>query len=731
MNDEQKKLENYSQDGSIKESFNTKREENSPFSDSFVFKHEENKITWTNEAKPHGKEENDDISYINKPHDEEGMKQEDIEKITNVGAKAGTTVTATAATVATAVVVVAGGVLAVNTMFINTPTITEISNIETTPNTISFNIAIGEDEEEANSSELGKECDIVVELKCLSYEEEAREVEFKNYGFSSGTFDLLTPKTDYSINIYQKSFLDLERTYLLDEPISVSTKMGRNFSISLEIETDPLGNEIYYSTVDFVNEMGIKLYNYYIGVFEEEPTSKEAELMGYANLDETDPFSRQKIDWNSEARGSEIYVALYAYTDDEDYIKAHYEDGQGQSSGRIPDEMEVYLFSNLVNLEEVEANKEQAKVENHIYAKRIVSEGSADETYMLYLGIEREDYQSVYERASLEAIELERAAGDRLQMTYPNNSQYDLPLNEAFEVQFSNLDFYANYQFSLKVVSHLQEDVDQWNQDNPNPSSGPATVDTGAEVVLYQTTIMFINVPVETVQVEPTLVGLSFLKVGTPENGYHLGLTFEINDPGYHIDSGSYSIYLSYKQDSDGLLPRIEHEYDVTKLEYSEYYIIEGIDESFNQHNADDLTYEFFAKSDYNQQFGRYAKVSLGTGTEDLTDLSETYIQGCLDLRWGPNPTVGDQYILMVEVLCDYSQYDYFYILIWDLDMNNVLADFNITEAFNEQAANPTLIDQDWPGNYVVETRGHLANGGYNETLFVETIDFGRVELSV
>ena len=728
MKDEQKKLENYIEDGSFKESFNTKREENSPFSDSFVFKHEENKITWTNESKPHGKEENDDISYINKPHEEEGMKQEDIEKITNVGAKAGTTVTATAATVATAVVVVAGGVLAVNTMFINTPTIHEISNIETTANTISFNIAIGEDEDEANSKELGKECDIVVELTCLTYEEAPREMEFKNYGYSSGTFDLLTPKTDYSINIYQKSFLDLERSYLLEQPISVSTKMGRNFSISLEIETDPLGNDIYYSTVDFVNDMGINLYDYYIAVYEDDPSiNKNAQIMGSAGLNEEDPFSRQQIDWHSEARGHEVYLALHATTDDAEYIAAHYDESSGQSSGRIPEEMNVYLFSNIVNLENIE--KVDAKVENQIYVKRVVSEGSAEETFMMYIGIEREDYQSVYERASLEAIEVERAAGDRLSMTFPNNSQYDLPLNEEFEVQFSNLDYYANYRFSLKLTSHLQEDVDQWNQDNPNPSSGPATVDTGANITLYQQTIMFINVPVQTVQVQPTLVGISFMNVGTPENGYNLGLIFDINDPGYHIDTDSYSIFLSYKQDSDGLLPRIEHEYLVTKMEYTEYYIIEGISEDFNQHNADDLTYEFFAMSDYNQPYGRYEKVSLGTGTEDLTDLSETYIQGCLDLRWGPNPTVGDQYILMVEVMSDLSQYDYYYIVIWDLDMQNVLKDITITEAFIEQTTDMNM--NEWEGSYVVETRGHLASGGYNETLYVETIDFGRVELSV
>ena len=735
MNDEQKKLENYSQGGSIKESFNTKREENSPFSDSFVFKHEENKITWTNEAKPQGKEENDDISYINKPKDEEeGMKQEDIEKITNVGAKVGTATHAAAVAMTTAVVVVVGGGIAIYNQFSDPPKIVDVLNINATQNTITFNVRIGNTDDEADYTGIdGESCYIGIELRCESYSDFYMEQRIDTFGYKSLSFEGLRPGVEYNFKKVHYTFLDIEKTYLPfgeNEISTISTLPSNKNSISIDIESDPLGNDIYYSTVNYVNDLGINLFDFSLGVFEEDPLQNEdAEQMGYIGLNEEDPYSRQKIDWNSEARGSEIYAAFFACTDDQDYIGSH-TSPNGQSNSGRDETMEICLFSSPINLEQAQANKKIAKVENQIYAKRITTEGSSDETYMLYLGIERDDYQSVYERASLEAIELERAAGDRLQMTYPNNSQYNLPLNEAFEVQFANLDFYANYQFSLKVVSHLQEDVDQWNQDNPNPSSGPATVDTGAEIVLYQTTIMFANVPVETEQVEPTLVGLSFLNVGTPENGYHLGLIFEINDPGYHIDSESYSIYLSYKQDSDGLLPRIEREYNVTKIDYTEYYLIEGIDEGFNQHNADDLSYEFFAKSDYNQQFGKYTKVSLGTGTEDLTDLSETYIQGCLDLRWGQNPTVGDQYVLYWTVLCDLSQYDYYYILVWDADYQNVLYELNNVSAHSETATEISNTSQ-WEGNYVVETRGHLASGGYNETLFVETINFDSVELSV
>ena len=75
------KFEDYNQKGSIKESLNIKKEENnSPFSDSFVFKKEENKITWTNEYCSDGKEVNSNLTKLNNQK-EEKQPELDQEKL--------------------------------------------------------------------------------------------------------------------------------------------------------------------------------------------------------------------------------------------------------------------------------------------------------------------------------------------------------------------------------------------------------------------------------------------------------------------------------------------------------------------------------------------------------------------------------------------------------------------------------------------------------------------------
>ncbi len=720
------KFEDYNEKGSIKESLNIKKEENnSPFSDSFVFKKEENKITWTNEYTSEGKEINSNETKINKQVDKEepNIDQKDIEKVTSATAKVGTAVTTTAAVVTTAVVAVVGIDLVTTELVDDLPQICQISEVVSTSSTISFILNIGNDEDEAYSSDPGADCNLVVELTCEQYDD-VKEIPIRNYGETQGEFTDLYEETDYTINVYQPSFLYLERQYILEEPVTASTERGRRNTISLEIEVDPLGNDVYYTTIDYVNTLGINLYNYRLCIFENEPNESTSEYQrdGYAYLDDNDPFSRQKVEWYSNARGHEIYVALYATTDDAGYIATH-TDPNGQSAGGREDEMSLYLFSNLVNLSSIE--KAQATIEDAVYIERVTSEGSAEETYNMFIGCSADDYASVYERTTISAIEVERASGDTLSMTFPNNSQYNLPLNEPFAVNFANVS-YAPYKFTVTTVSHRAEDVEEWNNNNPNPSSGPATVATGAETILYTTVIHFGQIPTEQQQVEPSLTGASFMKIGTPENGMMLGMNIEVEDPGEHIDNTKYSIFLSYNKDRDGLF-HVEYEYILSKIEFTDYYRVEGIEES-DLSAMYDLSYELYAMSDYNTEYGAYQKVTLGTGTGDISSLTDTYIDGSLNLAWRPDASVADSYQLAVTVYCDNSTYTSFTVYIWDLDGQTLITNFSVDGAYSETLVNSVYM-ADMPGNYLVETRGY--NGSYNETLYQEVIDFGNIELSV
>ena len=147
------KFEDYNQKGSIKESLNIKKEENnSPFSDSFVFKKEENKITWTNEYCSDGKEVNSNLTKLNNQQEEKQpeIDQEKLQSsVSSTTAKIGTAVTTTAAVVTTAVVAVVGIDLVTTELVDELPQICEISEVVTTSETISFVLNIGNDEDEA------------------------------------------------------------------------------------------------------------------------------------------------------------------------------------------------------------------------------------------------------------------------------------------------------------------------------------------------------------------------------------------------------------------------------------------------------------------------------------------------------------------------------------------------------------------------------------------------------
>ena len=197
------KFEDYNEKGSIKESLNIKKEENnSPFSDSFVFKKEENKITWTNEYTSEGKEINSNETKINRQVDKEepNIDQKDIEKVTSATAKVGTAVTTTAAVVTTAVVVVVGIDLVTTELVDELPQICEISEVVSTSETISFILNIGNDEDEAYAEEPGAECNLVVELTCEKYDD-VQELPVRNFGTFEGEFTGLREETDYSINV--------------------------------------------------------------------------------------------------------------------------------------------------------------------------------------------------------------------------------------------------------------------------------------------------------------------------------------------------------------------------------------------------------------------------------------------------------------------------------------------------------------------------------------------------
>ena len=711
------KFEDYNQKGSIKESLNIKKEENnSPFSDSFVFKKEENKITWTNEYCSDGKEVNSNLTKLNNGQEEKQpeLDQEKLQSsVSSTTAKIGTAVTTTAAVVTTAVVAVVGIDLVTTELVDELPQICEISEVVTTSETISFVLNIGNDEDEAYAEEPGAECNLVVELTCEKYDD-VQELPVKNFGTFEGEFTGLREETNYSINVYQPSFLYLERRYLMVDSYSASTEKGFRNNISLEIETDPLGTDIYYSTIDYKDTLGIHLYDFCLHIYNDDPSASSGnlEMMGFANLNSEDPYSRQRVQWsNLHGVNAAPYFALMATTDDEEYIATHV---NNNTSGRPEDERDIILYSQQINIEELP--RPQMRVsENRIFVQRIQEESPSTYYHRFYFATP--EAEGSYDELTMSITNTRDESNVSSSMhtagtTKAMNTPLDMDLN------FGSSGEYETFRIELKGLSHLQADVDEWNATHENPSSGPATVEGGVNVTICTETINFDNIETVIIPFEPQASITGFLTASSYFSESDLYVGIAKNDPGYHIQSMSIKIN---EQEYE-----LEPYYgDLMENSVDEYYLVKGASALCNGvGNADVVLY---GVSDYQMTYNRTQKVVLEETEEDFSDLEQIYYIGCL---WLDYVSDGNNYTLNVMVNYGGSDYSYFYIVIYNLDgsvltIGDEEASFNVSQGNTTTSTNiPELFDR-----YEVTTFGN--NGYYNVSLYTEIINFGDIQRSV
>lgn len=247
------KYEGFEQNKRNKESYNAGGESlDARYDENFVYKHEENKITWTNEVSNFGAEANSFDSTLNQ--EEKGVEFEDNDKYkqndsssaepsasssssssssvtsssstaTAAGNSAGSIVHTVAVASTTAIIVVVGGGMVVNSQSYDKPQFVQIIEPVATKNTISFSLAVANSEEEAYQSSDSKDpekCDVVVELTCDSYSSFSEERAISTFGIHDCIFDNLRTGTEYTISVAQRTFLDLNREYII-EPIKIST----------------------------------------------------------------------------------------------------------------------------------------------------------------------------------------------------------------------------------------------------------------------------------------------------------------------------------------------------------------------------------------------------------------------------------------------------------------------------------------------------------------------------
>ncbi len=715
----QDKFEDYTKKGSINESLNIKKEENSPYSESFVYKKEENKITWTNNSSVNGKEINSNETLINKQEQKEDkLDQKDLEKVTNATAKVGTAVTTTAAVVTTAVVAVVGIDLVTNELVDDLPQICQISEVVATSSSISFVLNIGDNQNEAYAEEPGKECNLVVELTCESYDD-VKEIPIQNYGTFNGEFTGLYEETNYSINVYQPSFLYLERRYIFEQPISASTERGFRNNISFEIETNPFGDDVYYSTIEYKNTLGINLFEYHLAVYNNDPKEEPAEPMGYAMLDEVNPFKRQKLSWSSfNDIDSEPYFVLYAVTDDEEYIAAHFENNTSQG-GRTPDTMTIELFTQRINIENIE-RKQMVYTNNELFIRRVATEFDAETYYEMHFTSDKP--AGTYELLRISATNEDGSET----ITIHDKGETTLGYKEMNATYELDIDFgsgtpYEKYKFTVVGTSHVQEDVDEWNATHPDTGSGPATPEAGVTVTILEQVIDFNYINDHIVESEPEVEGVMFEKIATYHNETKFAIAIEANDPGEHIKS--------YSLDIEGYEYLLEpYDVDLQEDDDNVYYEVVGAEQYINYSGS--INYVLYAQSDYEQPYNRTEKVEMTSGNEDISALEETYVNGCVELHYLSD---GEEFRLNITVHYEGTKYTYFTVIIYDLDYNYVEygdPDSPSTAYFDslENGVMQSTALPELQGNYIVSVLGY---NGSNEPIFDETIDFGTIQRSV
>lgn len=714
------KFEDYNQKGSIKESLNIKKEENnSPFSDSFVFKKEENKITWTNNSSVSGKEINSNETKINTQKEEkQEIDQKDIEKVSQATSKVSTIASTTAAVVTTAAVAVVGIDLVTKELVDDLPKICAISEVVSTHSSISFILNIGDNQQEAYNPEPGKECNLVVELQCESYDE-TKEIPVRNYGEISGEFLGLREETDYSINVYQPSFLYIERTYILSEPIEASTKRGQHNSISFEIETNPFGDDVYYATVNYEDTLGIHLYDYNLAVSNEDPETEQVERLGWAMLDSENPFKRQRISWSSfYGVDSEPYFTLVATTDDTTYIETHM-DSEISGGGRTPDTMEVRLFSQRINIGNIE-RPDMVYTQNELFLRRVSTESDAETYYEMYFASDKPT--GTYEFLQISATNVETSEaitiydkGETTQAYKSMNTTYQL------DIDFGSASAYDKYKFTVNGLSHVQEDVDEWNTTHPDTGSGPKTAEAGVEVTILEQVIDFNYINDHVVQTEPSVVGTNFTVISTYHNASKFAVAIEAEDPGSHIQS--------YSLDINGYeYPLEPYNVELQEDDDNKYFEVVGAEQYIESEET--ISYVLYAQSNYNQPYNRTEKVEMVSGSEDLSTVDNTYVNGCVELNYVSN---GDGYTLNITVHYEGTRYSSFIVIIYDLDYNYVKYGDpdSPSEAYFDSLENGVMQSTALPelqGNYIVSVLGY---NGSNEPIFEETIDFGEIQRSV
>lgn len=470
--------------------------ENQLLNEDFVFKFEDNKSQSGSEKKNEeesGEEDNDDRKKRKIKIKKKGLSKDDIDKMTNssstttsstaeAATETATTSAATAggvsstvatvATVATtAVVIVVGGSLAIYGQSVEKPSICNFSEIVAVENTIKFTLNLGNNEEQSMLIDgSGEKCDVTIELLCPSYPEFAEEFKVENYGQTSGEFVNLEYDTTYTVNVYQNTLLDINKTYLLDEAkqITIGSPIVQN-RIDFDATYDAFDNKEFYSTIHYDGD--VSKYEYLsIGVCslnnQPDGTGDQPEYLAMYEVSKEHPFERAKASLSDLENYDETYRV--------DFL------AEGQSESPTGEYTRVVLLSTEVNFFRISPTPYSK--ENDI-AFEYEYDGM-DTTYFAFAKYKGDD--NTYDYYTLDVHYIDETPMDELIAS----NRIELGTRSTYPINFGNYSIYLKY--TVMLIGYMN-------------SGGPA-----AEAVeLLRTNVVFGELPKHNI---PTVNNISFDK---------------------------------------------------------------------------------------------------------------------------------------------------------------------------------------------------------------------------
>ena len=431
--------------------------------EQFIFTHDQNnEILAKNYT---GEEVNKKFEKL-KEHREESLTVEKVQEITTSSgaanaAVASSSVTTAVAATTTAVIAVVGGGMVIQSVTYDPPKVSVAEVVGVTSNTISFNLGLVNDE----GSEEGY-CDCVIDLKCLSYDE-TQEIDVGELGTKIYEFEGLRPDTDYSLEIYSKSFLDLERKKLDSyEPITVTTLSGdpTTRSIVIQKQYDPFEDTMFYVEfndvetspyyesytlqafypVDYQQSYGAHKHNAYTSdsfadsvLLDEDPTVGQ-----YVNFTNIDPDL--KYDFR-----------LIAYNYDPTGVTGQGDGGDGVVT---EDDPMVVLAEETIDLSQIETS--QFQIVDKTFLKR---SGASESEFDIYVGLTSTEGRSEY---FLNFYDINYYDDPQAQ---PLLEQYIEDVNSIQSgIVLDLVDVYTRYYVTLTCTTTNQADFDAFNEQHPD-----------------------------------------------------------------------------------------------------------------------------------------------------------------------------------------------------------------------------------------------------------------------